>query len=290
MRSSRVAAACALVWSLALPCAAADVTGEFKAGVRPPIRPKYAVAFDDRDQRDARKHVIAVLLSDAPVDIAAAVAELDPHTHLINQDALRGRNYVLLWVRPDGDVSMNATYSEKMVQFIDMTTQSLKADMSANTADKVAGRIYTAKPVKTMDGETYSVNITFSAVVTRAPAATALAADGGEPAKAFGALLSAVAKKNWDGIARNVTEKNLKMFNDTDRTPKENLAGAIETLGFWLPKKVLKITGGQLRGESAVLEVEGEIFAAQKALFLVRMVKSGTRWVFDRATNAGLID
>jgi hypothetical protein len=289
MFSSRIPAICVLVSSLVIPAGTGEVSGVFTAGKRAPIRPKYAEAFDARDPRDARKHVVEVILSEAPVDIASAVADLAPHTNLINQDALSGRNYILLWVRQDGDVSMNATYSEKMTQFADTTTLSLKADMSSNTPDKVAGRIFTVKPVKTMDGEIYSVNLTFSAAVTRAPAATALPADGGEAGKAFAALLAAVSKKSWEGIARTVTEKNLKSFTDSDRTAKENLAGALETLGFWLPKKAAKITGGQLRGESAVLEVEGEVFEGQKALFLVRMVKTGSRWLFDRATNAGLI-
>ena len=66
-------------------------------------------------------------------------------------------------------------------------------------------------------------------------------------------------------------------FTDSDRTAKENLAGALETLGFWLPKKTAKVTGGQSRRESAVQAFEGELLARQKALFLTRMVKSGSR-------------
>src|SRR6185295_5174042 len=75
-------------------------SGEFTAGTHEPIRPKFAVAFEERDQRDARKTVIAVVLSDVPVSATAAVLELDPHTDIINQDALKHRNYILLWVRP----------------------------------------------------------------------------------------------------------------------------------------------------------------------------------------------
>jgi hypothetical protein len=69
-----------------------------------------------------------------------------------------------------------------------------------------------------------------------------------------------------------------------------NLADAIQTLGFRLPKKPGRIAGGELRGDSAILNLEGELFEGQHALFLVRMVKDGSRWVFDRALNAGLID
>ena len=286
----RLPAICVLVSFIALPAATGQVSGEFKAGARKPIRPKYAVAFDDRDQRDARNHIVAVVLSEMPVDVAAAVAELDPHTQVINQDGMQGHNYVLLWVRPDGEVSMNATYSEKMVQFMDTTKLSLKAELSVNTPDKVAGRLFLPAPVKTMNGESYSVDLKFSVDVTRLPAATKLPADGGDPGRAFGLLTSAIAKKNWQGIIQNVTEKNRTTFTDADNSPKENLDGAIETLGFWLPKKIVKIAGGELRGETAVLEVEGEIFGAQKALYLVRMVRNAKQWLFDRATNAGFIE
>ena len=43
-------------------------------------------------------------------------------------------------------------------------------------------------------------------------------------------------------------------------------------------------------GDIAILNFEAELFEGQDALFLVRMVKAGPRWVFDRATKAGLID
>ncbi len=291
MRSSSIRTIGLLIPMLALAAAAAgQASGEFTTSKRKPIRPTYAVAYDERDQRDARKHVVAVVLAEAPVDIAAAMADLDPHTHLINQKSLMDHNYVLLWIRPGAEVSMNATYREKMTQFIDNTTGALKADLKENTPDKIAGRIYTEKPIKTMDGETYSVNITFSTAVTRLPPGAKLAAGGGEPGKAFNALFAAIKAKNFKGILASVSEEHVKSFNDPDRTAKENLDDAILTLGFWLPKISAKITGGELRPDGAILDVEGEIFEGQKLLFLVRMIKSGPKWVFDRAAKAGFID
>jgi hypothetical protein len=291
MLSLRIPAAAVLVPVFVLSAVAAgEVSGEFTAGKRKPIRPKFAAAYDDRDQRNARMHVVGLVLSEAPVDIAAAVASLDPHTHLINQDALRDRNYVLLWVKADGEVSMNATYAENMTQFADATTESLKAELTANTADKVAGRLYTPKPVKTMSGETYSVNLTLSAAVTRLPAGAKLAAGGGEPGKAFDALMAGVSKKSWDGIVRNLSEDNIKNFSDHDKTAKERLDDAVERLGFWLQKSPATVTGGEVRGDSSVLEVEGEIFKGRKMLFLINMIKSGNRWVFDSAAKRGFVD
>jgi hypothetical protein len=266
-----------------LPAFAGEASGEFKAGTRAPIRPKYAAAFDTRDQRDARKHCVEVVLSDVPIDTAAAIAELEPHSNVINQSALRDHNYVLLWVRPGDDVSMNATYSDTMTQFIDMTSETLKAQMTSNTPDRVAGRLFTPKPVKTMDGETYSLDLTFSTDVTRLPPGTTLPAGGGEPGKALNALLTAIAKKDWAAIKANVSAKNAESFNDLD--------DALQTLGIWLPaKKKARVVGGEMRGDVAIMDVESQFFEGQKGLYLVRMIKSGPRWVFDRATRAGLIE
>jgi hypothetical protein len=267
-----------------------DASGQFTAGKRPPIKPKYAAAYETHDQRDARKIAIEVVLSEEPIDVAEAAADLDPHTNVINQKALRDHNYVLLWVRPDNDVSMNATYADTMTQYLEMSGSRMTADMTANTRDKVAGRIFSPKPLKTMDGDDYTIDLKFSTEVTRPPAGTKLPADGGEPGKALKALQAAIAKKSWEGIKTNVSAKNVESFDESYRTPKENLDDAIQTLGFWLPKKAGKITGGELHGDIAILNLEGELFENQNALFLVRMIKENSRWVFDRATNAGMID
>lgn len=265
--------------TLAAPALAGDASGQFKADPRAPIRPKYAAAYETRDLRDSHKHAVEVILSEAPIDAAAAVADLDPHTNAINQPALMEKNYIVLVVRPDGDVSMNATYSERMVQFVDMTGAmgDLKAEISTNTPDRVAGRVFSPKPVKT-DSGTWTVDVKFSTDVTRLPPGMALPAGGGDPGKALTALLAAKSKKNWEGIRTAVVK------------PFDDLADALQSLDIWLPKKGVKITGGVLRGDTATLDVEGEMFEKQKGLFLVRMQKSGTKWLFDRAMRAGFID
>ena len=131
---------------------------------------------------------------------------------------------------------MNATYSDTMTQYVEMTGSRMTADITTNTRDKVAGRIFSPKPLKTMDGDDYTIDLKFSTEVTRPPAGTKLPADGGEPGKALKALQAAIAKKSWDGIKSNVSAKNVESFDESYRTPKENLDDAIQTLGFWLPR------------------------------------------------------
>ena len=54
----------ALLAAVALPALAGEASGEFTVSKRPPIRPKYAAAYETRDQRDAHKRAIEVVLSD----------------------------------------------------------------------------------------------------------------------------------------------------------------------------------------------------------------------------------
>ncbi|HEX3581628.1 MAG TPA: hypothetical protein VH087_07675 [Thermoanaerobaculia bacterium] len=260
----------------------ADVTGQFTAGKRPPIQPKYVVAYETRDQRDARKRAIEVVLSEGEIDLAHAMAQLDPQQDIVNQKGMQGHNYIFLWVRGKNDVSMNATYSATMTQYVDFTGGRFNSDIKTLTADTVAGHVWMSSPAKTMDGDTYSIDVTFSTPITRLPLGTKLAAGGGEPGKALELLFGAIAKKDWDAIQGGVSERALKSFDSID--------DAVSTLGIWLPKKVGKITGGELRGEAAILEMEAEMFAGVNGVYLIRMVKRGPKWVFDEASRAGMID
>ena len=81
------------------------------------------------------------------------------------------------------------------------------------------------------------------------------------------------------------SERLLKSYNDD----KENLADMLDTLNFWVPAKEVKITGGTLAGDVAVLDVEGVMASGVKALSLVRLVKGASGWLFDSAAMAGML-
>ncbi|MEO8483753.1 MAG: hypothetical protein ABI634_16200 [Acidobacteriota bacterium] len=253
------------------------------------IRVVNAVAYIVRDQRNARATQTEILLSDVPVDPAPIRSALSPHMNAINVDVLKDRNYVLLWVRTDGSVAMNATFSKTMTQFIDDTTGRLKIAWTTNSASRLEGRLFSAAPLKTMDGTTYTVDLTFGVDVPTPEAGTALPDGGGDPGKALLALLTAAKSKNWPAIKAASGPNALKMFDRSYNSPAENAADAADLLSAWLPAQKTKITGGQLRGDVAILDVEGEMFPGQLGLSLARMVKSGNTWVFDQAAQAGMI-
>ncbi len=110
-----------LLAAVALPALAGEASGDFTVTKRPPIRPKYASAYETRDQRDAHKRAIEVVLSDEPIDVKSAVAELDPHMDVIIQKALQDHNYVILWVRPGKDPRMPVGDNPLLPRFQDET-------------------------------------------------------------------------------------------------------------------------------------------------------------------------
>ena len=284
---------CVAVLFLASPAlsSAQTASGAFKSQPEGDITPKVAAAFVVRDQFNPRQNRIEVVLSTASVDVGKAVADLTPHTAVINDPALRDTDYVLLWIGSDGQVSMNATFSKTMTQFIDRASAdgSLRAQLTTNTPDKVAGRIFTPAPVKTLSGSSYTVDLTFSAPVAKPPTGTTLPAGGGDPGKTLLGFFAAREKKDWPALKAALSpaasERFIKSYNDD----KENLADMLETLNFWLPAKDATITGGTLTADVAVLDVEGGMASGIKALSLVRLIKRPSGWLFDSAAMAGML-
>jgi hypothetical protein len=255
------------------------------------ITPTVAAAYIVRDQFNPRQNQVEVILSTAAIDVAKAVTALAPHTMVINDAALKDTNYVLIWIGADGKVSMNATFSKTMTQFVDRASAdgALRAELTTNTPDKVAGRIFTPAPVKTMSGSTYSVDLTFSAPVTKAAAGTALQAGGGEPGKALLGFFAARQKKDWPSLKAALSPAASETFVKSYNDDKENLADLLSTLEFWLPASGAKITGGKLSGDEAVLDVEGVLASGIKALTLVRLIRRPSGWLFDSAAMAGML-
>jgi hypothetical protein len=278
---------------VASPALADSAKGQFvvKGGkTAGAIAPSHAAAYVTRDPRNPHDRVVEVMLSDVPIDVAAAITTLQPHTHVINQDALDDRNYVLVWIGPDGHVSMNATFSKTMTQFVDRAgDQSLQATLTTNTPERVAGRLFTTAPVATMGGESYTVDLTFDTAVTRLPARTPLAAGGGAPGKALTAWLAAVKTQQWPAIKAGLAPEAVATFEKSYNSPEENASSAAELLQAWLPKSGLKIVGGEQGGDTADLDIEGEMFPGTNALYLARLRQVGGQWLFESAGVVGML-
>jgi len=276
-----------MVFCFGNPAVAGTASGRFTAG-KAAISPKYADAYVVRDQFDGRKSEVEVVLSELPFDAKEAATELDPHGFAINADALKQGNYILLWVKPDGGVSMNATFSQSMSQYGDDTRRGLKATLTLNTPEKIEGRVFTPKPVKTMSGETYKIDVKFSTAVASTKGGSNLPADGGEPLKALKGLYRAIAKKDLKAIKSGMTAENVSQLMSDNKNDEENLKSVTDILEIWLPKK-MKFLSGTISDDRAILELQGEPYEGTKMVYLVRMAKTGARWTFDRAVPAGFM-
>jgi hypothetical protein len=288
--SKGLVATLAAVGALSVAVAAQGGSGTFTAQKMGTITVAHGIAYVVRDQRDARQTQVEILLTDVALDAATVQTAFDPHMTAINLDQLDDRNYILLWVKSDGTVGMNATYSKTMTQLLDDSRGGLTVTWTTRSASRLAGRLASKGALKTMDGSTYTVDLTFDVNVPVATAGTRLPAGGGEPGQGLRALLAAAEKKDWAGIRAGSSPEALKTFDRSYNTPAENADSAAELLKAWMSTDKLEITGGIAESETvAVLDVEGELFPGQRALTRVRMVKAGNRWQFDRAARAGMV-
>jgi hypothetical protein len=288
----------AWAWVLALALSgpgvthASPISGQFVLDGKPvPVRE--VAAFRMRDQFNPRTVETHVMLTATPVDRAAIGASLDPYSTAINDPAVRDADYLAFSVRANGEVSLNAHVGG--TQYIDSSGKimgqpgSLIASCRENTPARIACSVKTEKPVKSMDGPAWSMDLSFEAdVLARAPGKP-LAKDGEAPGKALLALRDAVAGNDLAKILALLAPEQAKSYQEDWRTPAENLASAKEILDVRLPKKA-KITGGELVADDhAVLEVEGVPYENGRMLYLVEMRLVNGRWVYEQSSVAGML-
>lgn len=271
---------------------AAPITGQLVLDGKP-VALREVAAFRMRDQFQPRTFETYVVLSATPVDKASIAAALDPYTAAINDPAVMSADYVAFSVRPNGDVSMNAHVGG--VQYIDTSGRmmgergSLLATCKENTATRVACSVKTAKPVKSMGGPAWSLDLGFESDVLSRAAGKPLPADGGDAGKALLALRSAVGGKDLGKILAHLTPDEAKDYQEEYRTPEENLKWANDLLDMQLPKKP-KITGGEaLADDRVLLEVEGEPYANGKMLYFVEMQRIDGTWRFASSSAVGML-
>lgn len=281
---------------LVLTCgaaAAADrVGGQFVLDGKA-FKPTEVAAFRVRDQFHPREYETYVMLTAAAVDRAAIARDDDPYAVAINDAAVKDADYLSLFVRANGEVSMNAHMGG--TQYVDTSGTmmgqkgSLQAQCTSNTRERVACTVRVAAPVKAIDGPTWSVDVNFDAAVQARAPGQPVAAGGGEMGQALMALYAAVQGNDLGKLLALLSHAQGENYRRDYNTPEENLQDAKSTLGFQLPKKP-KITGGErVDADTALLEVEGVPYEDGRMLYLVRMRREGGHWVFDGARVAGML-
>jgi hypothetical protein len=290
LRTSLFAAVAALL--VAPPGHADSVSGHFELDGKS-LAPTEVAAFRVRDQFNAREFTTYVMLTTQPVDREAIAKDTDPYTTAINDEAVRDADYLSFHVDAGGTASMNAHVGG--TQYIDSSgkimgaTGGLVATCSTNTPERVACNVKSAKPVKTMDGEAWTVDVSFdSAVLSRAPGKP-LPKDGGEPGKVFLGLVEAAKGNDLGKIVALLAPSEAEDYQRDYNTPEENLASAKQMFEFTLPKQP-KITGGELPdADTALLEVEGVPYEGSRVLYIVTLQRTGGRWGYLSSNQAGML-
>ncbi|MEO7975425.1 MAG: hypothetical protein ABIU84_17730, partial [Thermoanaerobaculia bacterium] len=226
---------------------AAPITGKFVIGGKE-LELKEVAAFRMRDQSSPRQFETYVMLTATPVDRKAIAAALDPYMIAINDPAVQDANYVGLSVDASGVIGMNARVDG--TQYLDSSGTimrqkgSLVATCKENNATRAACSVKTAQPVKSMDGPTWSMDLSFDTEVLARQQGKPLAKDGEAPGTALIALRAALAGKDLAKILPLLMPEEAKSYQEDWRSPEENLAAAVSLLDATVPKKP-KITGGE---------------------------------------------
>jgi hypothetical protein len=277
----------------AVPSAARQqVSGAFTMSGKS-FKPAHAAAFRMRNQNAPRTMETYVMLTLTPVDIKKIGASVDPYVVAINDPAAMSADYIAFQVSDAGETRVNAHIGG--TQYLDSsgymmgTKGSLVATCKENTPARIACSVKTAQPVKPMSGPEWTLDVTFATpVASRAPGKP-LPPDGGPAGKALLTLITAVGGKTLAPILAGLTPAQAKSYQESYRTPAENLASAKDILGVRLPKKP-KITGGEsIADDYVVLEVEGVPFGTSRMLYLVEMRLVEGTWRYDQSSTVGML-
>ena len=239
---------------LALLCAAFATTaadrgsGHFRKGeTRIDLKHVIAVANDEDD--GARTFVY---LSDIPLDLRKIAAAFQASSAAEAQLGDGSAGYVRICIDGEGgECGLYFSHNKPNASFNSAGYGAFKLEPAA--AGRIAGRWVLAEP-DDFFGETYDFDLVFDVAVTPPPG-TPLAADGGEPGKAYRAWTAAVAKGDLPVLRALVGgDYNGWRLNSEDQG---NVKEALKDLRDGTPLQA-RILRGRIDGDSAVLWVEGK--------------------------------
>ena len=239
---------------LALLCAAFATTaadrgsGHFRKGeTRIDLKHVIAVANDEDD--GARTFVY---LSDIPLDVRKIAAAFQASSAAEAQLGDGSAGYVRICIDGEGgECGLYFSHNKPNASFNSAGYGAFKLEPAA--AGRIAGRWVLAEPGDFF-GETYDFDLVFDVAVTPPPGKP-LAADGGEPGKAYRAWTAAVAKGDLPVLRALVGgDYNGWRLNSEDQG---NVKEALKDLRDGTPLQA-RILRGRIDGDSAVLWVEGK--------------------------------
>jgi hypothetical protein len=218
---------------------------------------KHVCAFRVPHDETPGVRVTTVLLADKPLDCAAADAGFEPVAALRKQVDDQNGAYFHFTLDPGGEsVPSGQWNSNEPSDSFSMGGQG-KLDLKTNGDTRIEGSWKTTKPESFFD-KTFEFEAKFAAdVLSGSLSGTPVAKDGGEAGKVLAAYLKALAKGDYAGLKKTLTQAEYEAL------PSADLYKEIPTLkGMQL--KEAKVSGGMQRGDLIALNVEGKNFDGDK--------------------------
>ena len=259
---TRVLVTVSLCAAVALPVSAAS---SFHFG-NTRFQPTDSIAFMSGD--DPAKQMTIIALTDFKIDRDDVLAAIDPGSSLYQQAGNAEKNVVFVRLSKPGKCGLSG-YLGKTAEQIDLG-DSFTAKMTTSTNAKVTGSCATTSPGKMFD-DAYDFNLSFDAPITAIPKPATLAAGGGEPGGAYSALVKAIQSKDWNVASVHLEEESVRNGKPSD------LKEYFYAIGLNYPKQAT-VTGGQMKGDRALIQITGIDHEDQKIHGAVEMKKVKGNW------------
>jgi hypothetical protein len=227
------------------------------------------------DTKDPAKPMTVVVLTSFKIDKPAAIEAIDPAGNIIGQTGEKGSAVIVRLVAPD-KCGLSG-YLAPTAKQIDLG-ESFTAKTTVSNATRISGECATTKPEKMFD-DAYDFRLPYDVPITAITKPTPVPADGGDPGKAYVALVKAIQSSDW-----NVAHLHLSKEQMPDPKPKaDDLKNYFEGLALNYPKTA-KVTAGLMKGNFANIEIHGTDHDGKKIKGYVAMKKVSGQWaVLDQS-------
>jgi hypothetical protein len=215
-----------------------------------------------------------VILSSVPVDCAAADAELDPKKELEGAIVAKNGAYASLTVSADGQRIEGGWVSTEPSDAFSFGGQGV-IEIQKSDDSRLEGRYYTPHPEPFFD-KTFEFDLPFAVdLLSGSLSGTPLPKGGGEPGKIYEAYRKAVAKDDEAGLKKVVTKERAAQLEEwaSGGAFKEVFQGQ-KTLEL----KTGTVTGGLLKENRAILDVEGKNYDGTKVRGQVFLLREDGAW------------
>ena len=268
---SRIVSTVGLALAVSLPALASS----FHYGAVK-FQPTDSIAFN-LDSGDPGKPLTIVAMTDFKIDRADVLAAIDPASSLVQQAGNGPGNVVFVRLPTPGKCGI-AGYLGKNASQFDMG-DNFAARSTAGAAGRVAGNCATTTPGKIFD-DAYDFNLSYDAPITDIPKPVRLPAGGGEPGAAYSALVKALQTQSWDVASAHVEAASIGLGKPKTAADMKEW---FHSIGLNYPKQAA-ISGGQMKGDRALLEFTGKDREDKKIKGVVAMKKADGKWrVLDQS-------